>query len=96
MASKLNLPNPSFADTSSYDSDDDELPSRASTSRSHAVPAAQVSLGFDDGEIAAGSSKDGSDASMHTDEGVISVSRIGGRAVSLRQSSEPQSEILHR
>lgn len=70
MAIQPNLPNPSFAETSGYDSDENETIESSSTTSSS---ASGVILGFDDGAI-----DNGNDAG---DEADLTVSRIGGRAV---------------
>lgn len=70
MAIQPNLPNPSFAEISGYDSDENENTATASTT---STSSSGVVLGFDDGAI---------ETSRHdNDEADLTVSRIGGRPV---------------
>ena len=75
MAIQPNLPNPSFADASAYDSDDEGTTASASTSSSS---SSGVVLGFDDGAIES--------KNENSDEADLSVSRIGGRPVRAKKS----------
>jgi hypothetical protein len=79
MAIQPNLPNPSFADASAYDSDDEATNASASISSSSSSSSGVV-LGFDDGEIEVNDE--------NSDEADLTVSRIGGRPVGEASSTQ--------